>query len=231
MSGKITRRGLLLATTAIVAGIRLMPGTVGTAHASQPDRTNYALLVAATEYPNLPPNAKLVGPNNDADLVRDYLLSSAPVKFEPENVVLLADGIESSGTPARDVIRQKLDDLAAQVKPGDFVYLHFSGHGTQQPAMDPSIEPDGLDEIFLPRDTGQWKDRTKGVPNALIDKEVRDHLNAIRNNGAFVWVVFDCCNSGTMTRAAGLSDGGEVERRLLPSVLGIPDSALTEAAE
>ena len=230
MSGKITRRGLLRGTTAIVAGLHVMPGIVRMAGASQPDRTNYALLVAATEYPDLPRSATLMGPNNDAQLVRDYLLGSAPVKFEPANVVLLADGIESSGTPSRNVIRQKLDELAVQVKPGDFVYLHFSGHGTQQPAMDPSIEPDGLDEIFLPRDTGQWKDRTKGVPNALVDKEVRDHLKAIRDKGAFVWVVFDCCNSGTMTRAAGLSDGGEVERRLLPSVLGIPDSALAEAA-
>lgn len=230
MSEKITRRGLLRGTTAIFAGLHLMPGTVRTASASQPDRTNYALLVAATEYPNLPPNATLVGPNNDAQLVRDYLLGSAPIRFEPANVVLLADGIESSGTPSRDVIRQKLDDLAAQVNSGDFVYLHFSGHGTQQPAMDPSIEPDGLDEIFLPRDTGQWKDRKKGVPNALVDKEVRDHLKAIRDKGAFVWVVFDCCNSGTMTRATGLTDGQEVERRLLPGVLGIPDSALAEAA-
>jgi hypothetical protein len=157
-------------------------------------------------------------------------MGSAPVTFAPENVILLADGLENAISPSRDAIRRTLDELVTKVRGGDFIYLHFSGHGTQQPAMDPAVEPDGLDEIFLPRDTGQWTDRTKGVPDALIDKEVRDHLQAIRDKGAFVWVVFDCCNSGTMTRAVGLTDGEEVERRVLPADLGIPDAVMTEAA-
>jgi hypothetical protein len=230
MSAAITRRDLMLGATILAAGVPLGSAMSASAQTADSERTNHAVLVAVTEYPHLPPSARLVGPNNDAQLVYEYLMNSAPISFAPENVTLLADGLENAIPPDRATIGRTLDDLASRVKNGDFVYLHFSGHGTQQPAMDPSIEPDGLDEIFLPRDTGQWVDRTKGVPNALIDKEVRDHMQAIRDKGAFIWVVFDCCNSGTMTRAVGLTDGEEVERRIPPAVLGIPDEVMAEAA-
>lgn len=229
MQHTITRRGLIVGTAAIGAGsfgLGVLP-----AFAQQggglAGRTHHALLVAVTAYPNLPPKASLVGPNNDASLVRQFLLANAPVKFEPQNLTVLADGIESTASPTRETIRAALDRLADTVKSGDFVYLQFSGHGTQQPAMDPSIEPDGLDECFLPCDTGMWQDRTKGIPNALIDKEFRDHLQKIRDKGAFIWAVFDCCHSGTMTRAVTESD--ETERKIDFTDLGIPEAAMAEA--
>ena len=229
MHHHITRRGLLVGTAAIgVGGLGLGAFPAFAQQAGDAaGRTYHALLVAVTAYPNLPPKASLVGPNNDASLVREFLLNNAPVRFEPENVSVLADGIDSNGAPTRGSIRSALDGLAGKVKAGDFVYLQFSGHGTQQPAIDPSIEPDGLDEVFLPSDTGMWQDRAKGIPNALIDKEIRDHLQAIRDKGAFIWAVFDCCHSGTMTRA--ITDGDETERKIDFTDLGIPEAAMAEA--
>ena len=229
MHHHITRRGLLVGTAALGAGslgLRALPAFAQGDDA--PGRTNHALLVAVTAYPQLPPKASLVGPNNDAALVREFLLNNAPVAFAPENVAMLADGIDSGGSPTRNAIRGQLDALAGKVKAGDFVYLQFSGHGTQQPAIDPSLEPDGKDECFLPCDTGMWEDRDKGIPNALIDKEIRDHLQAIRDKGAFIWAVFDCCHSGTMTRA--FTDGEETERKIDFTDLGIPEAAMAEAA-
>ncbi len=228
MHHRITRRGLLVGTAALGAGslgLGALPSFAQ--NGSTEGRTYHALLVAVTAYPNLPPKASLVGPNNDASLVREFLLANAPVKFEPQNLTVLADGIESTGSPTRNSIRGALDRLAGTVKSGDFVYLQFSGHGTQQPAMDPSIEPDGLDECFLPADTGMWEDRTKGIPNALIDKEFRDDLQKIRDKGAFIWAVFDCCHSGTMTRA--VTETEETERKIDFTDLGIPEAAMAEA--
>lgn len=230
MTLTINRRTLLLGATALATASGLAQGiTTVFAQQDAEARTNHALLIAVTDYPLLPPSAKLIGPNNDAQLVRDFLLSSAPINFKPENITVLADELENAIPPTRDAIRSELDNLAGRVSKGDFVFLQFSGHGTQQPAMDPTIEPDGLDEIFLPKDTGMWEDRSKGVPNALIDKEIRDHLQAIRNKGAFIWAVFDCCHSGTMTRAIGLVDSQEVERKINPADLGISDDVLAEA--
>lgn len=230
MTLTINRRTLLLGATALATASGLAQSVASAwAQDDSETRTNHALLIAVTDYPLLPPSAKLIGPNNDAQLVREFLLTSSPVRFKPENITVLADELENATPPTRAAIRAELDTLAGRVGKGDFVFLQFSGHGTQQPAMDPTIEPDGLDEIFLPKDTGMWEDRSKGVPNALIDKEIRDHLQAIRDKGAFIWAVFDCCHSGTMTRAIGMVDNQEVERKINPADLGIGDDVLAEA--
>ena len=228
MAIALNRRTLLVGAAALAsAGTATSLGSRAAFAADE--RTNHALIVAVTAYPELPANAALIGPNNDAALVRDFLATNPHVDFAQDHIAVLADDLEGAASPTRAAIRGALDDLAGRVKPGDFVYLQFSGHGAQQPAMDPSLEPDGLDEIFLPRDTGMWTDRSKGVPNALIDKEIRDHLQAIRDKGAFIWAVFDCCHSGTMTRAAGLADTQEVERKISFTDLGISDKAMSEA--
>lgn len=233
MSISITRRGLLVSTATLAAGSAMW--AVGPVLGQGQDdraigRTHHALLIAVTAYPELPPRASLVGPNNDAELVREFLLNNAPVRFEPENVTVLADDLEpATAAPTRENIRQKMAELAGKVENGDFVYLHFSGHGAQQPAMEPENEIDGMDEIFLPRDTMPWIDREAGVPNAYIDKEIRDDLQAIRDKGAFVWAVFDCCHSGTMTRAADMFDQDSTDRKIEFSDLGIPEEAVRAA--
>ncbi|MEL7229407.1 MAG: hypothetical protein AAGK38_05800, partial [Pseudomonadota bacterium] len=40
-------------------------------------RTNHALLVAVSDYPNLDEKFALTGPKNDAKLVRDYLTGTS----------------------------------------------------------------------------------------------------------------------------------------------------------
>ena len=205
-----------------VAALLLFVGLAAPAQA----RTNHALLVAVTAYPNLPPKTALVGPNHDAVLVRDFLTTRAPVPFDPANVTLLANGLEDAQTPTHAAILAALKEMAGKVVGDDFVYLHFSGHGAQQPAIPGDSESDGLDEIFLPADTGKWVDRSRGVPNALMDNEIGAALDAIRDKGAFVWIVIDACHSGTATRAVEVDD--VVERKVEAADLGIPDAAMIE---
>jgi hypothetical protein len=198
-------------------------------------RTNYAVLMAVTAYPNLPPKNALVGPNHDASLVRDYLAAAAPVKFEPGNVTVLADGLDGAeASPTRANILAALEAVAGKVGPDDFVYLHYSGHGSQQPTKTPETETDGLDEILLPADSRPWNDQAKAIPNALVDDEIGRALDAIRDRGAFVWIVVDACNSGAVTRAAAVRIADdEADRKLDPNDpegLGIPLSAMPEAA-
>lgn len=191
-------------------------------------RENYALIVADSDYPNLAEKYWLKGPKNDEILVRDYLLNNAPVKFEPQNVVALGSG-DGLQLGTHQAILDNLGKIAAEAKPGDFVYLHFSGHGSQQPAKDDTTEADGRDEVFLSADTKMAPpDDPTYMPNVLTDDEVSDALRAIRKAGAFVWVVFDSCHSGTMTR--GAPDGDAADRKIDPADLGIPDSAFTQPA-
>ncbi|MEO5758426.1 MAG: caspase family protein [Mesorhizobium sp.] len=206
---KLTRRTLLVGTSALT-----MAGMVSF-RAMAASRTYHALLVACTEYPALPQKNWLIGPKNDAGLVHEYLLKNVPdpVRFAPENVTLLAKDVPgASGLPTHAAIKTALAALAAKVQRDDFVYLHLSGHGAQQPEMVKGDETDGLDEIFLPVDIEKWINRDAGVPNALVDNEIGAALDAIREKGAFVWVVFDCCHSGTATRAVEVDD--EMERKV-----------------
>lgn len=198
---------------------------VGLGQAAQA-RENYAILIGASTYPNLAERYWLVGPANDVDLVRQYLVSNPAVPFVGENITLLADGVEGGTPPTLAAIRQAMADLAGRLQPGDFVYLHFSGHGSQSPAVDPDSELDGLDELFLPVDIGPWDDSVGQVQNALVDDEIGEMIGALRATGASVWAVFDSCHSGTVTRAApGGSDDVRL-RKLEPSALGIPDGAM-----
>jgi hypothetical protein len=187
-------------------------------------RENYALLIGASTYPNLAEKYWLKGPANDVRLVQTYLTTAAPVPFTPQNVTLLADGVEGAAAPTLSGIRSAMADLTARVQPGDFVYLHFSGHGTQEPAANPDSELDGLDEVFLPTDIGPWSDETGAVENALVDDEIGAMIDALRAKGADVWAVFDSCHSGTVTRGAPDDDDVRL-RQLPPDALGIPETA------
>jgi hypothetical protein len=203
---------------------------LGTMVATQAQaRENYALIVAASDYPNLDPKYWLKGPKNDEALIKDYLLNSAPVKFDPKNVTALGSG-EGMQLGTHQAILDNLSKIASEAKPGDFIYLHFSGHGTQQPALNDKTEPDGRDEVFLAADTEMApKDNPRFFPNVLTDDEMSGALKAIRKTGAFVWIVFDSCFSGTMTRGAP-GDQLTADRKIDPSDLGIPDSAFTTPA-
>lgn len=206
----------LLLTTAL--GLAALP-----AHAE-----NLALLIGANTYQNLPEQFWLKGPSNDVALVETYLTTAAPVAFSPDNVIVLADGLPGRDAPTLAAIRTAFADLATRAEPGDFVYLHFSGHGSQAPAKDPASELDGLDELFLPVDIGPWEDAVGEVQNALVDDEIGQMIDAIRAKGANVWAVFDSCHSGTVTRAAPSGDEEVRTRQLPPEALGLDPDALTQ---
>ncbi|TLS78267.1 caspase family protein [Mariprofundus erugo] len=194
--------------------------------------TNYALIVAVSDYPNLDEHFYLNGPKNDAVMMRDFLRSYSYKHFDEGNIRVLADQVpDVAGLPTHKAIVDEMQALAARAVSGDFVYLHFSGHGSRQPALHDASETDGLDEMFMPRDIGQWNDEIGSVSNSLVDDEIGTLVDAIRNKGAFVWAVFDSCHSGTVMR--GASAGEEVKYRMVDPVhgLGIPQQAMDRAAQ
>lgn len=96
---------------------------------------NYALLIGVSGYPTLPTH-QLEGPRNDVVLWRDVLSRRG---FTQENIRILADGVPGAEEPTRARIMEALDLLADKVRPDDFVFVSFSGHGSQQPD-DPEIQ-------------------------------------------------------------------------------------------
>jgi hypothetical protein len=188
----------------------------------------HALLVGVSNYPSLK-EMQLHGPGNDVDLLRTLLLQRG---FAAGNIRALADGVKDAGEPTRANIMAALEATVAKARAGDYVLLFFAGHGSQQPQdrsrKDQQPEPDGLSEIFLPRDIGRWDGKTGAVQNAIADHELVRYLDALTAKGVFVWAIFDACHSATLMRGGGGPDTRY--RQVPPSALGIPKPAL-DAAE
>ena len=182
----------------------------------------HALLVGVADYPNLPASLQLDGPAHDAEIVQAMLRQRG---FKQDNIEQLITA-EGKTLPTRANILAALERLAASASEDDFYYLHFAGHGSRQPAKaTDNTEPDGLDEIFLPTDAAEWDSYIGSVKNAILDDEIAHYVDRIRDRGADVWLVFDSCHSGTMTRGATAMP--EVKyRRVDSAVLGIPDAPL-----
>ena len=179
-----------------------------------------------TKYDHLPRDRHLDGPAHDARLMRRLLQRTLPVPGRRDRDTDRGRG-PPDRRPTRANIEREFHRLADQAREGDQVVILLAGHGARQPESNPRIriypEPDGIDEIFLPADVSAWKGFPERVPNAIVDNEIGAWLRAITAKRAYVWAIFDCCHSGTMTR------GVEVVRELPPDVL-VPREELDKPA-
>ena len=201
---------------------------------------NYAFLVGASDYQRLPTDCveggagcDLLGPKNDISAMWNVLVANG---FARGNMIVLADHLQQSalktaisanGLPTCKAFRTRLKALAQKVERGDFVYMHFSGHGAMQPDQN-GDETDGLDETFLPIDIGKWDEETQAVKNAIVDDELAVFIKIMTGKGVKVFAVFDQCNAGTVTR--GAHDKDLRQRALSFSALGIPQAQIGRAS-
>ena len=187
--------------------------------------TRRALLVGVTKYEHLPVAQHLEGPAHDVQLMRRLLQER--YQFPDEGIVTLTENEGNAARrPTRANVEREFHRLADQARAGDQVVVMLAGHGSRQPESNPpdpvNPEPDGIDEIFLPADVSVWKGPRERVPGAIVDNEIGAWLRAITAKEAYVWAIFDCCHSGTMTR------GVETVRELPPGIL-VPEAELDKA--
>lgn len=144
-----------------------------------------ALLIGINEYAAVP---DLRGALNDIDLIQQVLVSR--YEFRPANITRL-----TNEQATRAGILAAFERFAASVGPDDFVFIHYSGHGSQAADVDKDEGDDGKDETILSTDA-----RTPGVAD-ITDDELGDLLAKVKSKR--VVIVLDSCHSGTATR--GLS--------------------------
>ncbi len=191
----------------------------------------HALLVGCTKYDNLKPEKSLHGPANDVALVR---------RFFTENLHLPADAITvlseteakkhgETSRPTYANIEREIKKLIDEAHEGDQVVLILAGHGGQQPEQkmpDPDYQkPDGMDQMFLPCDCGQWNGKKWCVDRSIPDYQLRTWCKQITAKKARLWVVLDCCCSGWTLRG----DSPEVSRSVSTDELGVPDDEIKSA--
>ncbi|MCY3681726.1 MAG: caspase family protein [Gemmatimonadetes bacterium] len=187
-------------------------------------KERYAVLVGVSRYQYLDKSLQLNGPPKDVQLLREYLTNVEG--FPDDRVICLIDNgnTDKEAEPKYADIRAALKNLQDKLTTGDFALLYFSGHGSQQPDQpDSDEESDGYDEIFLPANVKGWNKGKQAVENAIIDDEIGEFISAYRSKGVDVWVIFDSCSSGTMTR--GVGDESTRTRKVSPEDLGILDES------
>ena len=142
-----------------------------------------ALLIGINDYsPARPGGSDLNGCIND---VKDMANTLIICGYSPAKMKILTDQ-----RATRNGILSGINWLLSGAKKGDSLTLYYSGHGSYRTDFD-GDEPDGRDELICPHD---W-------PNYISDDDFKKIFSSLKS-GINLEVFFDCCNSGTGTRAA-----------------------------
>jgi hypothetical protein len=165
-----------------------------------------ALLVGVSQLSQQSDALWLQAPRNDVLLMRETLRRQG---LAPDDITVLADGVEGAALPDAAAIHAALGRLLERSRSGDFVLLYFSGHGTRvRDDTKRYQEPDGLAESFLARDARRTE--IPGAQNVLTgtlrDVEVDGWIRAFLAKNVFVWAVFDTCSATSMTRSLPADD-------------------------
>jgi hypothetical protein len=160
-------------------------------------RVDRALLVGVDRYEYIAP--QLHGCVSDVDALEQLLTER--FKTPRHSIIKLTASHARSESPGQLATRGNIitafGDLAAAARPGEQVYVHFSGHGMRNDTtILPGYEPDGRDEAIAPTDSG-YQDPAAFY---ILDKELGVLIRRITDKGAFVTVVLDCCHSASGTR-------------------------------
>ncbi len=147
----------------------------------------YAIIVGINYYDD--PDNRLNGCIND---MLDYEKRLLDYGVPTENIIRMSDASKSGKDypgrkdiyPSKANIVAELDKLHAIVKPGDTVFVSYSGHGTN--TVDTSkMETDRKAEAIYTADG-----------KLMMDKEFYQRVRDFK--GAKAFVVMDCCHSASM---------------------------------
>jgi hypothetical protein len=164
-----------------------------------PDMARKALLCGINAYPRQP----LRGCVNDAQSLRDLLVSQ--FNFRSEDIHLLRD---AEGVKSR--VRQEWQWLTAGAAPGDTLVFHFSGHGSNVPDQN-GDETDGRDEITC------LYDMDFDDPNTyILDDEWYEWVRQVRRDANLI-ILKDTCHSGGSSRAMPVRDSRGMVHEMLVS--------------
>ncbi|KAI5579164.1 hypothetical protein BDE02_08G072600 [Populus trichocarpa] len=104
--------------------------------------------------------------------------------FYEDNITILIDTDDSYTLPTGKNVRKALNDLVLSSEPGDFLFVHYSGHGTRLPAETGEEDDTGYDECIVPCDM-----------NLITDDDFRDLVDQVPE-GCRITIVSDSCHSG-----------------------------------
>jgi hypothetical protein len=113
-------------------------------------------------------------------------------------------------------IENAFKTLIERLKPGDFVYIHYSGHGSQTSDLN-GDEPSGYDQTWVSYGTRELAGEGDKDNYDVLDDEINAWLAAIYAKTDQVIFVSDSCHSATVSRGkVPISRGLERDERYHP---------------
>ncbi|KAF0923370.1 hypothetical protein E2562_006277 [Oryza meyeriana var. granulata] len=137
-------------------------------------------LLVGINYPGT--KAELKGCHNDVARMHRSLVDR--FGFDEAEIRVLADADRSAPQPTGANIRRELARLVRDARPGDFLFFHYSGHGTRLPAETGQDDDTGYDECIVPCDM-----------NLITDQDFTELVQKVPDDCLFT-IVSDSCHSG-----------------------------------
>ncbi|KAK3613486.1 hypothetical protein LTR22_028130 [Elasticomyces elasticus] len=170
---------------------------------NKPSLKNHAILVGIDAYPDEPLKSCV----RDVEKIKECLEEKV-VSINIQTLTahsLESKTIDESQRPTYRGVASALENTTLQASRGDFVYIHYSGHGTRlPPCFDFSNRSTG-DLALVLLEGGQSKEIYLRGPR------LAGYLRAMVEKGLIVTLVLDCCFSATVYR------NSDTEVRYLPS--------------
>jgi len=153
----------------------------------------HALLIGIQDYSNTPFNS-LKGPVNDIKLTEDVLRKR--FGFSNDNfITLLDDKATHTG------IENAFEALIKRVNPDDFVYIHYSGHGSQTADLNGDEKQDQTWVSYGARTSDEAHKDNYDV----LDDEINAWMAQLYDKTDQVVFVSDSCHSATVSRGFTLT--------------------------
>jgi hypothetical protein len=126
--------------------------------------------------------SELYGCINDANHLQTYFTNK--YNFNTNNLCLLTD--TSIIKPTKQNILKKYKDLLVNAKAGEKIFFTYSGHGSFRTDLN-NDEIDGKDELLITIDK-----------QSISDDELKTIIDENLPEDVTLFVIFDCCHSGTL---------------------------------
>ncbi|KAI6081065.1 caspase domain-containing protein [Hypoxylon rubiginosum] len=194
---------------------------------SKNTHTYYAVLIGINSYQQKP----LKGCVRDVQSIQRFLAASSKQPLimtvltaeEQSEVGSVGNSNDLALRPTHGNVVEALEKIIRNARSGDFVYIHFSGHGTRSaPESEFSNQSTGdLALVLLDKETGSgtrylWGTRLANLVNAMVQVGVQ------------VTMVLDCCFSASVYR------WDDLDSRYLPYTHEVhvgPDSCPEETSK
>jgi len=160
--------------------------------ATDPNFRAWAVLIGIDVYSNKSEGENLYGCVRDVEDMRHVLETRVKMPLDHIKILIAPHGekVPPARMPTKSHVIEALEDITCKSEEGDFVYIHYSGHGDRMPTAYPDLKDAGAKDEVL----------------CTLEEDIRDVqfgnlLDNMANKGLAVLVVLDCCHSGGATRA------------------------------